>query len=141
MDPLSLTASIIAILGAARAGIHGLKKLQILYKAPQVVGDLLGELKDFQGLVEEIMEILEIVVPNEHAQCASQLKSLVERGGDIVSEINGVLASPPFQSFRLKNANQVRAIWLRNSGRLNALHQALKHVRVKLMDTLGVLTA
>lgn len=141
MDPLSLTASIIAVLGAARAGVHGLKKLQILYKAPREARDLQGELEKFQALVQCIQEIQEMIVRNEHEQCASQLKSFVECGGDIVRDINSLLASPAFHALRLNDANQVRAVWLKHGKRLKTHQQDLKNVREYLMDTLQVLTA
>ena len=50
MDPLSITASLLALIGAAKAGIIGLRKLSSYRNAPRELADLLSELESFEEL-------------------------------------------------------------------------------------------
>ncbi len=54
MDPLSLTASIIGVITAAKAGVKALLKLNECRKAPQEVEDLASELESVQRLLEDV---------------------------------------------------------------------------------------
>ena len=58
-DPLSITASILAILGAGGEVGKGLKKLQALKRAPDILLDLNNEVADLHHIVQTANEILQ----------------------------------------------------------------------------------
>jgi Fungal N-terminal domain of STAND proteins len=57
MEPLSLTASIIAVLTAANTVAHGLVKLRGFKNAPDELLALMNEVSDLQVILEEVNEI------------------------------------------------------------------------------------
>lgn len=58
MDPLSITASAIAVLGALTASGKGLNKLLSLPKAPEQLQTLSNELESFRGLLVTVQTVL-----------------------------------------------------------------------------------
>ena len=135
MDPV---ASILAIIGAARTGAAGLRKLNSVRKAPRQIADLITEVANFQSLLERIQEL---VAQADDIQCASDLHNLVARGGDSIHELNLLLASSSSQTFNLSDNNQARIAWFRASRQLKALQEDLRLVRLDLTAMLGYLAA
>ncbi|KAI4280926.1 MAG: hypothetical protein L6R38_004061 [Xanthoria sp. 2 TBL-2021] len=113
MDPLSLTASIIAVLGLTKSCCKGLEKLNEGRKAPEEIGELLGELAGFQALLEEIKDFVE---PKKDLRCGHQLKELVGRGSEFINEINILIQQtwPSIHFLKLSEANRQRVTILRN---------------------------
>lgn len=138
MDVLSCMASIIAIISATQAGVKGLRKLQSLHRSPREVGELLGEMKDFGALLEKIKEFLQ---QNHHVQYASLLESPAKHGGDIVDQINSILASPSCKLLKWSRANQERIIWAQQNKKLKSLQKGLRHIRIELIFAYTILTA
>ena len=141
MDPLSLTASIIAVLGAARTGAKALQRLNRARKAPREIGELLGEVTNFEILLERVQEI---VGQREDLPCGPQLQCLVERGGEIVGETNSLTtaSSPHHLHFlKLSDHNRARVALLRNGSRLKSLRENLQVVSLDLAAALSLLTA
>ncbi|KAL8852240.1 MAG: hypothetical protein Q9221_002842 [Calogaya cf. arnoldii] len=140
MDPLSLTASIIAVLGLAKSCCKGLEKLNKGRKAPEEISELLAGLADFQTLLEEIREFVE---PRKDLRCGHQLKELVRRGGETIKEINTLIQQtwPAIQFLRLSEANRQRVTVLRNGTRLRALKDNLRFISLDLTAALSLLNA
>ena len=59
MDPLSLTASIIAVLGAGGSVASGIERIVSLRHAPDALLALNNEIVDFQLVVRMIQELLQ----------------------------------------------------------------------------------
>ncbi len=60
MDPLSFTASLLTVIGAAQVGVKGIQKLNNYRNAPQELGTLATELKGVQSLLEDIKSFIEL---------------------------------------------------------------------------------
>ncbi len=60
MDPLSITAGLLAVIGAAKAGANGVRKLSHYRKAPREVADLLSELESFTDLLTDIKSFTDL---------------------------------------------------------------------------------
>lgn len=133
MDPLSCIASIIAIVSATKAVAKGLRKLQSLHKAPQEVGELLGELREFEILLEKTKEFLQ---QNHHVQYALLLESLAKQGGDVVDQINNLLTSPSSKLFKWSGANKERINWVQEKKELKSLRKTLRRIRKDLISVL-----
>lgn len=137
MEPLSCIACIIAVISVTQAGVKRLRKLQSLYRSPREVGELLGEMKDFEALLEKIKEFLQ---QNHHVQDASLLESPAKRGGDIVDQINSLLVSPSCKPLKWSGANQERIIWAQQNKKLKSLQKRLRHIRIELFFAYSILT-
>ena len=140
MDPLSLTASLIAVLGAAKAGCKALEKVNSTRKAPSEVGDLLDELSRFQALVENTKQVVE---PKRRIHGDEQLRNLVRLGGEIVNEINTITAQtwPSIHRLKLSEANQQRITVVKDGGKLKRLRDRLRANRLDMVAALGLLNA
>jgi Asp-tRNA(Asn)/Glu-tRNA(Gln) amidotransferase C subunit len=110
MDPLSLTASIIGVITAAKAGVKALLKLNEYRKAPQEVEDLASELESVQGLLDDVGSFFGLNV--QFSYCGSLLQC-VGRADKETSVINTLLASTPFKLPRLSDAGQARVVFFR----------------------------
>lgn len=142
MDPLSLTASIIAVLGLAKGCCKGLEQLNKGRKGPEEIGDLLAELAGFQALLEEIKEFVE---PKKgDLRCGrQQLKELVRRGGEYIREIDLLIQQtwPSMQFLKLSEANRQRVTVLRNGTRLRILKDNLRCISLDLAAALSLMNA
>lgn len=140
MDPLSLTASIIAVLGAARKGYKALETLNKARKGPREIGELLAHLHSFQALLEKTNHLTE---ESESLQCCDQLREPVQRGGQVVDEINKVTQQtwPSVDFLKLSEANRQRVTALRNGSRLKALRESLQRVSLDLTAALSLSNA
>ncbi|KAL8936823.1 MAG: hypothetical protein Q9216_004734 [Gyalolechia sp. 2 TL-2023] len=140
MDPLSFTASLIAVLGAAKAGCKVLEKVNDSRKAPSEVGDLLEELNRFQALLKDIEGF---AGPRENSPGVQQLQDIVRLGGEIVSEINITTAQtwPSIRYLRLSDANRQRVTVFKDGGKLVRLKDRLRVNRLDLTAALSLLTA
>ena len=140
MDPLSLTASIIAVLGLTKSCCKGLERLSKGRKAPEEIGELLCELANFQALLEEIKEF---VGPKKDLRCGHQLKELIRRGEEFIDEINVLIKQtwPPVRLLKLSEANRQRVTIFKNGTRLRALRDNLRFIGLDLAAALSLLNA
>ncbi|KAF7510833.1 hypothetical protein GJ744_005933 [Endocarpon pusillum] len=138
MDPLSITASILTILGAAGQVKKGLERLQSLKSAPQELCALTNEIADLQ------------VVLNNFSECLSQLqtqKSLEEdwvssvqrplgRAQNLIKELN-VLIETKLTATKCPNEKGmpqvVRLSWTKEKKNLARFQKQLRETRVNLI--------
>lgn len=139
MDPLGFAASIIAVLGAAKAGYKALEKIHHTRKAPGGVSDLLDELGCFKALLEEITELVD---PQRGLQGDKHLQDLVQRGGKIVGDINTLTAQtwPSIHFFKLSEANRQRVTVLKDGGKLKTLKDNLRIIHFDLVAGLSIVS-
>lgn len=140
MDPLSFTASLIAVFTAAKAGAKALEKINNSRNAPGEIGDLLEELNRFQALLKDINEF---VGSRTDLRGFQQLQDLVRHGGEIVGEINTTTTQtwPSIQFLKLSEANRQRVTAFKDGGKLTKLKDSLRVNRLDLTAALSLLTA
>ena len=138
MDPLSLTASLLAVIGAAKAGASGLRKLSSYRKAPSELADLLSELERFQQILSDIKSFLELY-PN--AVFGEGLYECVLGSASKVQVINNLVTSDPFKLSRLGDGKNVRVVWVRYKQTLLSLRDDLRVSRMDLGVRLGLVKA
>ena len=131
MDPLSITASLLAVIGAAKAGASGLRKLSSYRKAPSELADLLSELERVQQILSDIKSFLDLY---PDAVFSEGLYECVLGSASKIEVINKLVASNPFKLSRLRDVNNARVVWMRHKQTLLNLRNDL---RVSRMD-LGV---
>lgn len=138
MDPLSITASLLAVIGAAKAGASGLRKLSSYRKAPSELADLLSELECFQQMLSDVQSFLELY---PHAIFNEGLHECVLGSASKVKVINNLVASDPFKLSRLSNGKNVRVVWLRHKQILLNLRDELRVSRTDFAARLGLVRA
>ncbi len=138
MDPLSLTASILAVIAAAQAGVQGLRKLNTFRKAPQELEDLALELESIKSLLQDIEHCLEL---NPLLLQSGGLSQSVRCAASKITRMNQLLESKPFALLKLSNAAQVRLVFIRYKDRLQSSRDDLRVVRQDLAVRLGLVAA
>ncbi|KAL8776729.1 MAG: hypothetical protein Q9203_003125 [Teloschistes exilis] len=139
-DPLSLAASIIAVLGAAGAGCKALEKLQQTRRAPREVSHVLAELTSFRTLLSDTKDL---VGQKDDLRCGNELQALVNHGGELIGEITTITEKqwPGLDFLKLSEANRHRVAVLRYGSRLKELKDGLRLVSLDLAATLSLLSA
>lgn len=138
MDPLSLTASFLAVIGAAKVGANGVRKLNRYRKAPSEINDLASELEDIQALLTDIESFTKSY---PRALYNESLHECVRRAAPKIVAINDLLASTPFNLSRLSDDNHARALWVRYKPTLIAFRDDLQVIRMDLAVRIGLVKA
>ena len=138
MDPLSLTASLLALIGAAKAGANGLHKLSNYRKAPREVADLLFELDRFQDILTDIKSFT-VLYPG--ALQSEGLRECVQGSAAKIAAINDLVASNPFSLSRLSDDNHARVVWVRYKQTLLSLRNDLQVLRMDFAVRIGLVKA
>lgn len=142
MDPLSVAASVIAVIGAIHAGSKG---LQVIYyntrNAPKEVDILRHELSSLESSLRQIHGFLQQNLPDSSAAHIETLAECVTRADEQTKEINDLLVSPFIRIRRLSSANQTRFAWMQNKSKIANLRNGLQVVRLDLAIVFSLLTA
>lgn len=138
MDPLSITASLLALIGAAKAGIIGLRKLSSYRKAPRELADLLSELETFDKILTDIKAFSDLY-PN--ATISEGLIERVQFSASKIAAINDLVASNPFKLAKLSDENHARVVWIRYKQTFLGLREDLQVLRMDLSVRIGLIKA
>src|SRR5450432_1099874 len=88
MDPLSITASLIAVIGAANAVGKGLWKLKSIKNAPKELDEVLQEVSDIENSLHEVTSIL-----NDTGNASPSLGPLLDRAKEKLHEVDSFVHS------------------------------------------------
>lgn len=138
MDPLSFTASLLAVIQAARIGIKGVRKLDACRKAPKELDRFRTELESLEALLEGVRTIIN---QNPSMIYCDILSTLVNLASERVQSVNQILSSPALRFSRLSEENRARLTWIRYKHRLNVLAEDIKSIKAELGLRLGLVTA
>jgi len=137
MDPLSLTASLVAVLTAAQLGVNGLRKLNNYRNAPQEM-DLISELESLEALFKDVQAFAEL---HWHALLRGSLFECLQRAALKIHNIHQLLTSKPFNIPRLNKASQALLVWARYKPRFIALRDDLRVIKADLVLRLSLASA
>ena len=88
MDPLSITASIVALVGVCRKLIQGLTVLRQLSHVPEHIAALLDELEDFRNALDAVRAVSQQRQSLDGVeQCSEELKGLLLKASDLFASI------------------------------------------------------
>ena len=142
MDPLSVTASLIAILGVARAGVKGLKEVHhCLHHAPREIADLISELERFQALIANVESF--VSSQNGKLRCSEDLWEIIKRASPTIKKIIDSVPKPAISesSQSISIRSKERLAWLRRKKVLLLLLHDLRSIRIDLVVQLSLLGA
>ena len=132
-DPLSLTASIIAVAGvAAKVG----KTLQTFYRATDEALLLQNELTDLEVLLQTSESLCEQEWKPEQQGLLNQATVLLERIKAQLNRLNGVLEP---QSRFWSSPKAKRLAWVRNQYPIHRLQDEYRSARQRLIETFHLL--
>ena len=138
MDPVSLCASILAIITTAQSVAKGLRKLKGYWKAPQLLQDITAEVESLGSTLHDVSSFIASAhsLPDVQSLCEP-----VSRAAFTIKRINALISSPTFYTIRLRDANYARVTWLCRKNEIKGLLDNLKVVRMDLMVRFGLLAA
>ena len=151
MDPLSLTASIVAIIGVGGQAAKAIKKLASVRGAPYSIFALNNELSDLQLVVAAVEEILKA----QQAASSTSISGNQAYDASVNASVTSSLDQVNRKALELQSMYQRltqpasgstsstpklnKATWLLEQNNLKRLKEDLRAARLKLAATLGVL--
>ena len=138
MDPLSVTASIVTVIAAARSGVKGLQKLDRIWSGPQALQDLVSEVEDVERL---LVDISDSATQNSQLSCWDALLQSVECAGEKLDQISRLVTSVPAKVLKLGDAGRARLVMFRYQDRIKCLRNDLRVIRMDLGVRLSLLQA
>ena len=138
MDPISFTASLLAIIHAARVGAQGLQKLNAYRRAPQELHRLRSELEAFEGLLRNVRTFIE---ENQSGIYCELLKPPLDYALPKIDNLNKILSSSAFRLSNLSDANRARLTWFRYKHSLAALEHDINVAKTDLGIRLALVSA
>ena len=153
MDPLSITASTIAVLGLCRKLYKGLKSVSHARQAPEEIAIMLEESQDLASLLIAIQQVSQHRCDiDELCDYSLGLKRLLRNAQDILvlmARLCGLSPDPkyddaaeaisglsPPQSMRLRNRYQ----WIRDRKRVSECCRKLSRIRLDIANHLALLS-
>lgn len=122
MDPLSVAASVIAVVGAAKKAAQVITLLKTLKNAPEELQELVNEV----SRVEAILEDVNSACDNGRRSTAA-LDLQVQRADAKLLELQILLQ---YDVVRAKDPAEIdRVSWVRRQGKINNLHKQLSAIR------------
>ena len=148
MDPLSIVASCIAVLGAGGTAIRGLQKLSDLRNVPAVLMAVMNEIADLTFLVQEIKTIFQAYQDTLHASNVSfsteVITQLFDRAQAVLLDLDQVINYQILVKIKRNSQGEGKIIinrsaWLRKERHVCRLQERLRTVRLDLATGLTAL--
>ena len=151
MDPLSITASILTIVGVGGQAAKAVKRLASLKGAPDLVFALNNEISDLHLVALAIQDVLQrqqtggasftedrVVEANVDASVTNSLRYANDKVVELEALHSRLIttASGPSGSTTFN-----KTVWLREQKRIKKMQEDLRNVRLKLADALSVLNS
>ena len=139
MDPLSLTASIIAIVGGGNTVGKGLKKILSASHLPDILLQLNNEVTDLQYTVQDINDLLQLQTQKPLSSYAS-LTSALKFSKQTLLVLESLIA---YELTTVDSRNRQTRIdwisWLRVEPKIKRLKEDIRADRVRLSSALTLL--
>ena len=143
-DPLSITASIIAVVGAAEGITKTLAKFKSIRNAPDELLALINEVSDLNIILSNVQSY---IIHNTQKPQISQeelqnISTLINRAKEKLLELDQLiqyqLVKPESIPDRLKVS---RREWLRARGTIEKLRQSLRDIRLNIVTHMVVVNS
>lgn len=138
MDPLSITAGALAVIGAIQQAAECIQKLKTIHQAPAELESLLEEVVDLRELLEQVQAAQK---PPEYGALPTEppkgLDRPISRISTKLRELDQLLQ---YHSARMRRS-RFDFGWVRGRQRANALRRDLKLLRMNLCTSLSATTS
>ena len=141
MDPLSITASVIAILGAAREVTKGLAKVQALQHAPAELSGLINEVSDLRAVISQVSIFSNQLEEENFRGPVVALKGHLSRAMVQLRTLDNLINTKLFK-FRADGTTRMsRRAWIRLRADVELMQRELRSIRGNIGTALGVVTS
>ena len=142
MDPLSVTASVIAIAGAASTAGLSIKKLLSLRGTSDAVLALNNEVSDLQLVLQAINTLLQKHGSSIRPEIGSSIRDTSNQATKCLQDLDTIIDLRSM-SIRKVHGKPIfnRTAWLRQRGRIQRVQENLRSLRAKLITALGILNS
>lgn len=142
MDPLSITASTIAVVSLVAKVIQGLKGTKILHNAPADFAALVNEVSDLQAVMNEFNSCLLDQSGDFDQSRIEDMHKILQNSKDALLELNVLIHYRLLGSNNEDGGNKVsRLAWLRNKDNISSLRTKLQNERSNLTFCLASITS
>ncbi|KAI4184709.1 MAG: hypothetical protein L6R41_004570, partial [Letrouitia leprolyta] len=146
MDPVSVAASVLTLLGAAATAGRALERLSTLKHAPDNLVALVNEVSDLRVVLHNVRDAVQERVKT--SQECGNLAYVVHRASVKMSELNRLIYGNLVKTGgtgcnSLAEEDTVKAsrrAFLRHSGKIKALKDDLQELKMSLLVAMGTLT-
>ena len=135
MDPLSLTASCIAVAGAGGAAVKGLKKLRDLAKVSDILLSTINEIADLTLVVQDIRLSFQVHQNSSNISQASTavISHLLGRPQATLIELDQIINIRLLQLPKSKGEIKFsRSAWVFEEQRIQRLQASLRSIRLDI---------
>ena len=143
MDPLSVTASCIAVVGAGGAAVKGLKKLRNLKKLPDALLSIINEIADITLVVQDIRSSFRLHQDLSNISQASTdvIDQLLDRAQTTLLELDQIINIRLLEApGRNGEPSFSRTAWIFEEQRILRLQSSLRATRLDLAARFAALS-
>ncbi len=143
MEPLSITASVIAVVTLTAKVTNSLNKLRGLREADNLVHALMNEVTTLRAIstqIEAVARQYQDSMSSEQLACLEQLKQVLRAAKDKLEELNNIIH---YQLLRPSGSGGIeklsRRAWLRHKTDVQRIQQELRTFRQDIGTLIGTL--
>ena len=143
MDPLSITASCIAVAGAGGAAVKGLKKLRDLTKVPDVLLSIINEVADLTLVVQDIRLSFQLHQRSANISQASisVITKFLDRAEATLLELDQIISYRLLQTPKPNGEITFsRSAWIFEEQRIQRLQARLRTTRLDIAARFAALS-
>lgn len=139
MDPLSITAGVVACGGAAKGTMKVLQKIRSYTNSSQEIDTLIYDLKDIQALLQRTSELIvnADLSPSKEQFLAQQ----VTRLGDKIAKLDQVINAPRHHIPGVSEERHARFSWVKHERKIKLLRNDLVDAKTNVTNALTFITA
>ncbi|KAL8956008.1 MAG: hypothetical protein Q9183_006451, partial [Haloplaca sp. 2 TL-2023] len=141
MDPVSVAASVLTVIGAAATAARTLDHLSSLKHAPDTLVALVNEVSDLRVVLHNVRDAVQDRAKS--SQECGNLSFIVQRASSKLSELNRLIFGNLLKTDGLGDDDTIRAsrtAFLRHSGKLKSLKEDIQEIKMSMLIAIGTLT-
>ncbi|KAL9017831.1 MAG: hypothetical protein Q9185_004846 [Variospora sp. 1 TL-2023] len=146
MDPISVAASLLTVLGAAATAGRALDRLSSLRHAPDHLVALVNEISDLRVVLHNVRDAVQGRAKT--SQECGNVAYIVQRASQKMSELNrliygNLVKTPSSGCHSLGDDDTIKASrtkFLRHSGKIRSLKDDIQELKMSLLIAMGTLT-
>ena len=136
MDPLSITASVIACGGAVKGAVNGLKKIKRYTNASQEIDTLIDDLADVQAFLQENSQLIANGDFNHSTE--RYLNQQVLRLGNKIEELSRLVNPPRHPIAGISEEKQSHLSWVKHERKIKSLRRDLIDAKNNVTNALAI---
>ena len=141
MDPLSVTASVLTILGVAGQVTKGIAKVRALHHAPAELSSLINEVSDLRAVLSQVASFSNQLEEERLRGPVVALKSHLSRAMDQLHALDNLINAKLLKVRADGTTKMSRTAWVRLKSDVEVIQRELRNIRVNIGTALGVVTS